>query len=197
MAIGLVTAMALGRRWALIVYTVLFVLGALISLPALLTVQHTTASLAWFACDTAMRAVAIVLLFGRPATAWFAAYRPPRPEPAQLAQTARPQYQAVPAAWHPDPTGRHTHRYWDGAPGRRTSPTTAGSRSIRSTRARRKGRSRRAERRRNRHGALGLPRGAARRPPAAYASSAPGAICNCSAVKRARICRDRSGVNPS
>ncbi len=113
-AIGLVTAMAFGRRWALIVYTVLFVLGALISLPALLTVHHTTVSLAWFACDTAMRAVAIVLLFGRPATAWFAAYRPPRPEPAGRQQTPRPQYQAVPAAWHPDPTGRHTHRYWDG-----------------------------------------------------------------------------------
>jgi len=22
---------------------------------------------------------------------------------------------APPAAWHPDPTGRHRHRYWDGA----------------------------------------------------------------------------------
>jgi hypothetical protein len=115
LAIGLVTAIAFGRRWALIVYTVLFVLSSLLSLPALLTVQHTTASLAWFACDTAIRAVAIVLLFGRPATAWFAAYRPRRPGPAGRPQTPRPQYQAVPAAWHPDPTGRHTHRYWDGS----------------------------------------------------------------------------------
>ena len=63
----------------------------------------------------AIRAVAIILLFGRPATAWFAACLPQRPEPAGRSQTARPQYQAVPAAWHPDPTGRHAHRYWDGA----------------------------------------------------------------------------------
>jgi Protein of unknown function (DUF2510) len=112
--IGLVTAIAFGRRWALIVFTVLFVLGSLLSLPALLTTQHTTSSLAWFAADTAIRAVAIVLLFGRPATAWFAAYRPRRPQPVGRPQTPRPHYQAVPAAWHPDPTGRHTHRYWDG-----------------------------------------------------------------------------------
>jgi hypothetical protein len=113
-AIGLATAIALGRRWALVVYTVLFVLGSLLTLPALLTAQHTTASLAWFATDTAIRAAAIILLFGRPATAWFAACRPRRPQPAGRPQTARPHYVAVPAAWHPDPTGRHTHRYWDG-----------------------------------------------------------------------------------
>lgn len=114
-AIGLVTAIAFGRRWALIVYTVLFVLGSLLTLPTLLTVQHTAASLAWLATGSAMRAVAVVLLFGRPATAWFAAYRPRKPEPVGRPRSARPQYQAVPAAWHPDPTGRHTHRYWDGA----------------------------------------------------------------------------------
>jgi hypothetical protein len=110
-ALGLVAAIAFGRRWALVAYTVVFAFGSILSLPSLLTESHTTVSLAWFAVGRALDATAIVLLFGRPATAWFAAYRPPRPGRPDAANPPRP---AVPAAWHPDPTGRHAHRFWDG-----------------------------------------------------------------------------------
>lgn len=35
--------------------------------------------------------------------------------PAQPAAVQAAAYPVVPADWYPDPTGRHAHRYWDGA----------------------------------------------------------------------------------
>lgn len=37
------------------------------------------------------------------------------PVPPPLRQGPAPLPPGTPADWHPDPTGRHEHRYWDGA----------------------------------------------------------------------------------
>jgi hypothetical protein len=72
----LLTAIALGQRWAVMVYVVLFVLG----LPLLLlsAVHDNAAGLVWTIAGTAVELVAIGLLFSRPARAWFAVVRDER-----------------------------------------------------------------------------------------------------------------------
>ena len=72
----LLTAIALGQRWAVMVYVVFFVLG----LPLLLlsAVHDNAAGLVWMIARTAIELVAIGLLFSRPARAWFAVVRDER-----------------------------------------------------------------------------------------------------------------------
>ena len=74
--IVLLTAIALGQRWAVMVYVVLFVLG----LPLLLlsAVHDNAAGLVWTIAGTTVELVAIGLLFSRPARAWFAVVRDER-----------------------------------------------------------------------------------------------------------------------
>ena len=72
----LLTAIALGQRWAVMVYVVFFVLG----LPLLLSsaVHGNVAGSIWSIVETAVELVAIGLLFSRPARAWFASVRDER-----------------------------------------------------------------------------------------------------------------------
>jgi hypothetical protein len=72
----LLTAIALGQRWAVVVYVVLFVLG----LPLLLlsAVHGNAAEVVWTVAGTAVELAAIGLLFSRPARAWFAVVRDER-----------------------------------------------------------------------------------------------------------------------
>ena len=95
---GLLAAIVYGKRWARIVYIVLVALA----LPAML-LQALAGSqgggILWSLVTLALEVGAVCLLLGRPAGEWFAACnaRPPSP-----------------AAWYPDPSGRHAHRFWDG-----------------------------------------------------------------------------------
>jgi len=74
--IVLLTAIALGQRWAVMVYVVFFVLG----LPLLLlsAVHDDAGGLVWTIAETTVELVAIGLLFSRPARAWFAVVRDER-----------------------------------------------------------------------------------------------------------------------
>ena len=96
---GLLAAIAYGKRWARIVYIVLVVLALLaMALQALTPSQG--GSIFWTLVTLALEVGAVCLLLGRPAGDWFAACN------------ARP---SSPAAWYPDPSGRHAHRFWNGA----------------------------------------------------------------------------------
>ena len=95
---GLLAAVAYGKRWARIVYIVLVVLALpAMALQALAPSQG--GSIFWTLAAFAFEVGAVCLLLGRPAGDWFAACN------------ARP---SSPAAWYPDPSGRHAHRFWNG-----------------------------------------------------------------------------------
>jgi hypothetical protein len=96
---GLLVAIAYGQSWARIVYIVLVVLA----LPAMALQVLTPSqggSIFWTLAALAFEVGAVCLLLGGPAGGWFAACK------------ARP---SSPAAWYPDPSGRHAARFWNGA----------------------------------------------------------------------------------
>ncbi len=95
---GLLVAIAWGKRWARTVYIVLVALALpAMALDALAPSQG--GSIFWSLVTLALEVGAVCLLLGRPAGEWFAACGTPPPSPA---------------AWYPDPSGRHTHRFWNG-----------------------------------------------------------------------------------
>lgn len=95
---GIILAVALRQRWAAIVYSILVVIGALFIL--LVTVPGTSTTRPLFDWTVlAAEVAAACLLFSRSARDWFAAGRLGK---------------RFPPLWHPDPTGRHQYRYWDG-----------------------------------------------------------------------------------
>jgi hypothetical protein len=70
---GLLAAIAFGRRWALIVFTVLFACSLPAPALSLARQHHSPADFVWQVATTALEAIAIGLLFSRSARAWFAA----------------------------------------------------------------------------------------------------------------------------
>ena len=97
---GLALAIACGKRWARIIYIVLVVLALpAMVLQALAPSQGSTGDLIWTLVALAFEVGAVCLLLGRPARDWF------------VACNTRPQSLA---AWYPDPSGRHAHRFWNG-----------------------------------------------------------------------------------
>ena len=94
---GLLAAIACGKRWARIVYIVLVALA----LPAMVlqALAGGQGGGFWSLVTLALEVGAACLLLGRSAGEWFAACNAPSPSPA---------------AWYPDPSGRHAHRFWNG-----------------------------------------------------------------------------------
>ena len=96
---GLFAALAFRRRWAYIVYLVVFAIG----IPGVVSgVGHATDRgalyLAYYLTSFAGQIAPVVLLLRRPAREWYGISRSP----------------SQPGEWRPDPSGRHQHRYWDG-----------------------------------------------------------------------------------
>jgi hypothetical protein len=100
---GLLAALACRRRWAYILWLVWFALSLLSSLSSLgrsgAAFDLAPLRVAWWLVDFAVQVAAIVLMLRRPARVWYGISRPP----------------ASPGEWRSDPSGRHQHRYWDGA----------------------------------------------------------------------------------
>ena len=95
---AIVLAVALRQRWAAIVYTVLVSIGA--SFLLVITVRGVSAARSLLDLTVVVAEItAACLLLTRPASEWFAGGR------------SDPRF---PPLWHPDPTGRHQFRYWNG-----------------------------------------------------------------------------------
>jgi hypothetical protein len=73
LGVALVAAIAFGRRWALIVFVVFFVLGLPeLGLSATRQLHSSVPGFGWLVASTAVEALAISLLFSRSAREWFA-----------------------------------------------------------------------------------------------------------------------------
>jgi hypothetical protein len=60
-----------GRNWARITFLVLYIIGTLISVPALFMVPQTVVSFGVFIIQAILQLAALIMLFGRDARPWF------------------------------------------------------------------------------------------------------------------------------
>lgn len=97
---GLIGAMTHGHRWARNAVAGLFGLGLVAQgMAALWHLQEVDSAPSWTVAELAVVLLACVLLFGPRARRWF----------SPLGRGSR-----LPAAWYPDPSRRHTRRFWNG-----------------------------------------------------------------------------------
>lgn len=99
---GLLAALACRRRWAYVIWLVVFTLSLVSALSSLSrsgpAFDSAPLRMVWWLVGLAVEVAAVVLMLRRPAREWYGISRPPAPS----------------GEWRPDPTGRHQHRYWDG-----------------------------------------------------------------------------------